>query len=168
MSKNSATYTSRRRFISMIGVAISAPLAAACSPRIDHRGYLPRAGDLQRVSPGMSKTEVNALLGSPSTTATVNYTGDSFYYISSKVETQGFFDPKETERGIFAIRFNQYDQVASFAQYTLEDGQIVDVNTRKTPTRGREFTILQQLFGNIGGSLPGGSGGSDTGVKVGG
>jgi len=152
----------------MIGVVLSTSVAVACTPTVDRRGYLPRANDLQRVSPGMSKTEVNALLGSPSTTATVNYTGDSFYYISSKVETQGFFDPKETERGIFAIRFNQYDQVASFAQYTLEDGQIVDVNTRKTPTRGREFTILQQLFGNIGGALPGAGGGSDIGARVGG
>jgi len=115
----------------------------------------------------MSKTEVKALLGSPSTTATVNRAGDSFYYISSKVETQGFFEPKETERSIFAIRFDQIDQVQSFAQYTLEDGQIIDVNSRKTPTRGREFTILQQLFGNLGAGLPG-AGGSDKGVRVGG
>jgi len=145
---------------------LAAGSTVACSPTIDHRGYLPRAGDLQRVSPGMSKTEVQALLGSPSTTATVNRTGDSYYYISSRVETQGFFKPKETERSIFAIRFDQIDQVQSFAQYTLEDGQIIDVNSRKTPTRGREFTILQQLFGNIGAGLPG-VGGSDAGVRVG-
>jgi len=163
MSINTAILTSRRHFLLMLATG----LTVACSPTIDHRGYLPRTGDLQKVSPGMSKTEVKALLGSPSTTATVNRAGDSFYYISSKVETQGFFEPKETERSIFAIRFDQIDQVQSFAQYTLEDGQIIDVNSRKTPTRGREFTILQQLFGNLGAGLPG-AGGSDKGVRVGG
>ncbi len=152
----------------MLPIVLGVGFTAACTPTIDHRGYLPRAGDLQRVSPGMSKTEVQALLGSPSTTATVNFTGDSYYYISSKVETQGFFEPKETERSVFAIRFDQIDQVQSFANYTLEDGRIVDVNSRKTPTRGREFTILQQLFGNIGaGGLLGATGGSDKGARVG-
>ena len=146
---------------------LAAGAVAGCTPQIDHRGYLPRAGDLQRVSPGMSKTEVRALLGSPSTTATIKLAGDSFYYISSKVETQGFFEPKETERSVFAIRFNDLDQVQSFAQYTLQDGQIINVNSRKTPTKGREFTILQQLFGNIGGGLPGTLGGSDVGKRVG-
>ncbi len=115
----------------------------------------------------MSKTEVTALLGSPSTTATVNVSGDSYYYISSKIETQGFFAPQETERNIFAIRFDQVDQVQSFAQYTLQDGQIVDVNSRTTPTKGREFTILQQLFGNIGAGGLLGAGGSDRGARVG-
>ena len=64
-------------------------------------------------------------------------------------------DPKETERKIVAIRFDQLDQVQSFAQYGLEDGQVVNISSRKTPTRGRELTILKQLFSNIGGKLPG-------------
>jgi len=151
MSSNSATSTSRRLFICALGAGI----ITACTPRIDHRGYLPRAGDFQKIAPGMSKTEVEAILGSPSTTATIKKTGDSYYYISSKIETQGFLDPKETERSIFAIRFDEYDQVQSFAQYGLQDGQVININSRKTPTRGRELTILKQLFSNIGGKLPG-------------
>ncbi len=164
MSTLTATNRSRKRLVLTLAMVLATGFTAACTPTIDRRGYLPKAGDLQRVSPGMSKTEVTALLGSPSTTATINFTGDSFYYISSKVETQGFLDPKETERSIFAIRFDQIDQVQSFAQYTLEDGQIINVNSRKTPTKGREFTILQQLFGNIG---SGSFGGSDKNVRVG-
>lgn len=168
MWTHSSTNRSRKRLVLTIALGLAAGFTTACSPTIDRRGYLPRAGDMQRVSPGMSKTEVTALLGSPSTTATVNFTGDSFYYISSKVETQGFLDPKETERSIFAIRFDQIDQVQTFAQYTLEDGRIINVNSRTTPTKGREFTILQQLFGNIGaGGLLGAGGGSDKGKRVG-
>ena len=37
----------------------------------------------------------------------------------------------------------------SFALYGLEDGQIVNISDRTTPTPGREMTILQQLFSNL-------------------
>ena len=104
----------------------------------------------------MAKSEVVALLGSPSTTASVNVTGDSYYYISSTTEQKAFFNPKEIDRQVIAIRFDGNDQVDSFGQYGLEDGKIIDINTRKTPTRGRELTLLQQIFGNIGKPGPGG------------
>jgi outer membrane protein assembly factor BamE (lipoprotein component of BamABCDE complex) len=125
-----------------------------CTSYTDYRGYLPRQEDVQKLQAGMTKTEVEALLGSPSTTATVNFTGDSYYYISSVIEERGFLDPQEVDRRILAVRFDQTDRVQSFGNYGLEDGQIVDFNTRKTPTRGREFTILQQLFQNLGRFTP--------------
>lgn len=130
-----------------LGLAIT---VQACTPTVDYRGYLPRQGDMQQLQIGMSKTEVEALLGSPSTTATVNYTGDSYYYISSIVEQRGFLDAKEVDRKVFALRFNQDDQLESFAHYGLEDGRVIDINSRETPTRGKELSILQQVFSNIG------------------
>ncbi|MGI9464334.1 MAG: outer membrane assembly protein BamE, partial [Aestuariivirgaceae bacterium] len=61
---------------------------------------------------------------------------------------------------VLAVRFDQLDQVESFAHYGLEDGQIINISTRRTPTRGKEFTVLQQLFSNIGRfDAPGASGG---------
>jgi outer membrane protein assembly factor BamE (lipoprotein component of BamABCDE complex) len=135
-------------------MVLAAGLLAACSPIVDHRGYLPREGDMQNLQQGMSKVEVEALLGSPSTTATVNLTGDSYYYISSVVEERAFLRPTEVERQVVAIRFNQNDQVESFAHYGLEDGRIINFSSRETPTRGRELTILQQLFSNIGNVSP--------------
>ncbi len=123
---------------------------AACQPTIDYRGYQARPGDLDRVQIGMAKSEVEATLGSPSTTASIKFQGDSYYYISSRVEQRAFFTPEETDRQVYAIRFDQNDQVSSFANYGLEDGQIVDFNSRKTPTVGKELTILQQIFSNVG------------------
>jgi len=40
--------------------------------------------------------------------------------------------------------------------YTLRDGKVFAYNTRETPTRGRELSILEQLLGNVGrgGMLP--------------
>ena len=152
---------------SILGLAVISVMAA-CSPVVDHRGYLPHGSDLQKVQTGMTKTEVQALLGSPSTTATVNFQGDSYYYISDTVEQEAFFEPKVVDRKVVAVRFDQNDRVASFNQYGLEDGRIIDFNTRQTPTRGKELTILQQFFSNIGKFDPGAAGPSGGSTSIGG
>jgi len=143
----------RRLFASSSRLLIPAAMAlavAACSANIAHRGYLAKPGAFAQVHEGMPKSEVEGILGSPSTTASVNYQGDSYYYISSTTEQRAFLNATEVERQVIAIRFDQNDQVANLGQYGLEDGKIIDINSRTTPTRGRELTILQQLFGNIG------------------
>lgn len=154
-----SSHLSRRALLRNGLFAISlAGVAVACSPVVDHRGYLPQGSELQKVQIGMSKTEVQALLGSPSTTATVNFQGDSYYYISDTVEQAAFFRPTVVDRKVFAIRFDRSDRVESFANYGLEDGRLIDFNTRQTPTRGKELTILQQFFSNIGKFNPGAAG----------
>ncbi len=147
----------RRSFSSRLLIAAAMALAVAgCSSNIAHRGYLAKPGAFGQVREGMPKSEVEGILGSPSTTASINYQGDSYYYISSTTEQTAFLNPTEIEREVIAIRFNQNDQVASLGQYNLEDGKIVEINSRTTPTKGRELTVLQQLFGNIGKPGPGG------------
>ena len=103
----------------------------------------------------MSKLEVEGVLGSPSTTASVNFKGDSYYYITSTTESRAFLKPKETDREVIAIRFDQTERVQSFAQYGLEDGRIIDVNSRKTVVVGEETSLLKQMFRGIGASSTG-------------
>ncbi len=135
----------------------------ACTPSVDYRGYLPKGEDVQKLNVGMSKIEVEALLGSPSTTATINTTGDSFYYISSTVQQTAFFEPEVTDREILAVRFDQEERVQKFAHYGLEDGKIIDFIGRETPTRGKELGVLQQLFQNLGRFDPGGAAAGNSG-----
>ena len=141
-----------------LGIAAFTALTglAACAPNVAHRGYLAKPGAFNQIREGMAKSEVEATLGSPSTTASVNLRGDSYYYISSTTEQRAFFKPEEVKREVIAIRFDQNDMVASLGQYGLEDGQIIDMNSRTTPVKGREMSILQQIFGNIGRPSPGG------------
>ncbi len=129
-----------------LALTFSATLLAACQPTISHRGYMASPGAFDQIQEGMSKSEVEAILGSPSTTASVNLQGDSYYYISSTTKSRAFTTPKETDREVIAIRFDAQDQVQSFAQYGLEDGKVIDLNTRKTPVAGREASILKDLF----------------------
>lgn len=141
----------------MIGLVAS--LMAACTPQINHRGYYPKAGAFAQVSEGMAKSEVEGILGSPSTTASVNFQGDSYYYITSTTEARSFLTPVETSREVIAVRFNKNDQVTSTAQYGLQDGRVIDINSRKTPVTGSELTLLQELLHSLSSATPGVGGG---------
>jgi outer membrane protein assembly factor BamE (lipoprotein component of BamABCDE complex) len=152
MSLSLESYTLRRRFL----VLFTMGLVAGCSPEINHRGYYPKAGALAQVAEGMPKGEVEGILGSPSTTASVNFQGDSYYYITSITQGRSFLDPQEIKREVIAVRFNQQEQVTSVAQYGLEDGRIINLNTRKTPVAGAEFSILKELFRSGASVAPGG------------
>jgi outer membrane protein assembly factor BamE (lipoprotein component of BamABCDE complex) len=132
----------RRAVLGFAGAA----LLAGCSPEINHRGYYPKAGALAQVSEGMAKSEVEGILGSPSTTASINFQGDSYYYISSTTQGRSFLEPVETNREVIAVRFDKQDQVTSVAQYGLEDGRVINLNSRKTPSPGSEFNILNELL----------------------
>lgn len=150
MLKTTGEYS--RKLIAVTGLAI---ILAACSPTIEHRGYIAKPGAFNQISNGMSKLEVEGILGSPSTTASMKYQGDSYYYITSVTESRAFLTPNETNREVIAIRFSQQDQVTSFAQYGLEDGRIVDVNTRRTLVAGEDTSFIKKLFRGIGGTTAG-------------
>ena len=130
---------------------------AACTPNIDYHGYLAKPGAFAQVQEGMPKSEVEATLGSPSTTASIKFHSDSYYYISDITEQTAFLKPTEVKREVIAIRFDPNDKVASLGQYGLEDGRIIDMSSRKTPSKGLELSILQQIFGNLGRPSAGGA-----------
>ena len=142
MSKPPRNHITRRAAL-VAGLALS---LASCTATVMHHGYLPRKGDLQQLHEGMTKAEVEALLGSPSTTATIESLNDSYYYISSTTKQTAFLKPKEVDRRVLAIRFDRNGLVRSFAVYGLQDGRIININDRETPAAGKELGILASLF----------------------
>ncbi len=124
-------------------------LTASCTSQITQHGHLLTEADLSQVQTGMSKQQVQFLLGTPDTTAT--YGGDVFYYISSKMESKAFFKPKEIDRRVVAVYFTpEIDTVQRVAHYGLKDGKVFDFISRETPSHGQEASLLQQLFRNLG------------------
>jgi len=128
------------------------------SPIVENRGYVFDDTLLDKISLNKSvPDDIIDLLGSPSTTSAID--SSIWYYIYSKAETIAFYHPEITDRRVLAITFNEEDKVSNIKYYSLEDGKVVSFIDRKTPTRGRELTVIQQLFGNLGrlgaGSLPG-------------
>jgi len=133
--------------LSASGSALTA--CAPINPVIEQRGYVLDEKDLKKLTPKVTtKEDVKTILGSPSTVSTVD--GEAWYYISSKMETYAFYPPDEIERTVVAVYFDKTPTVQQVAYYGLQDGQIVDFVTRTTPTRGKELTILGQMFSNLG------------------
>ena len=133
------------------GAALSIGFAglAGCSSQITQHGHLLTEADLAQVQTGMSKQQVQFLLGTPDTTAT--YTGDIYYYISSKMETKAFLAPKEVDRRVVAVYFApQIETVTRVAHYGLQDGKVIDFISRETPSHGQEANLLKQLFRSLG------------------
>ena len=133
-------------------------LSASCSPIVENRGYVfdEKLLDQIKVNETISN-DVMDILGSPSTTSAID--ASTWYYVYSKAETVAFYHPKVTDRKVLAVSFGDDNKVNNLKYYGLEEGKIISYVDRTTPTRGRELTVLQQLFGNLGrlgaGSLPG-------------
>lgn len=126
------------------------PLAAAaaliaCAPVISQRGYLPDPELEATIKAGKdTKTTVQERLGYASTTAT--FGNDSWYYISSTEKQVAFFKPVVLKRQIMAVYFDKNNKVIGVRHYGLNDGHLINFETRTTPARGRETTFLQELL----------------------
>ena len=127
---------------------------AACVPVQTQRGYLPDREAVASISVGKdTKTTIADRLGNPSTTAT--FGNEVWYYISSKEEQMAFFTPRVLSRDVLAVEFDKEGQVADVRHYGLKDGRVVAFVSRETPTKGRELTIIQQMFNAVpGAALP--------------
>lgn len=126
---------------------------AACEPVRQTHGYVPADAYVQRLQIGEdSRADVVSKIGRPSTTAA--FENDEWYYISRTTETKAFFAPAATEQKVMVLAFDADGVVQSIDRYGLEDGQVVDLVTRTTPTRGKRLTFLQQLLGNVGRFTP--------------
>lgn len=137
-----------RVVLGLCATTLAGVLLAACAPQINRHGHVFTEVDLEQVQPGMSKDQVKLSLGTPDTTSTIG--GDAYYYIQSTSETRPMGKPKIVDRKIVAVYFDQSEQVAQLANYGLKDGHVFDFLSKTTPSRGKEVTFLEQMFGNIG------------------
>lgn len=122
---------------------------AGCEATYTNHGFTPQLAELDEIAAGSdTRGSVLRKLGRPS--ATSSFDADAWYYSASKVEKYAFYAPKVIERKVVAVKFDADGLVTAVDAYGLEDGQIINLVTRRTPTYGRELTFLQQMFGNLG------------------
>jgi outer membrane protein assembly factor BamE (lipoprotein component of BamABCDE complex) len=142
-----------RRSTSLLLAALCASGAAACAPLarpvVDHRGYVIDPQTLASIRPGVdNKDSVETRLGTPSTIA--NFDKVTWYYISAEEHNFLFNKPQITKEDVLAVKFDTDGLVSSIDRYDLKDGQDIAFSGRETPTKGKELTFLQQMFGNFG------------------
>lgn len=122
---------------------------AGCSPTVDVRGFVPNALALKQIKPGVDNREsVRRMLGTP--TSTDPFRDTTWLYISRRTQTVAFYQPLLLEQSVVAVDFDPKGIVAKVDQYDMKDGKRVDIVARETPTRGRELTVLGQMFSNLG------------------
>lgn len=139
----------------LLAALSAAALTAACAPVVGQNGFQAIDARPTDIVAGTDTREsVLTKLGTPSTTST--FESDSiWYYMSQVTEKYTFNRPQVTQRTVTEITFNDVGQVAAVRTLGLEDGQRIAMNSRETPTRGRQLTILEQLLGNVArGQLP--------------
>jgi outer membrane protein assembly factor BamE (lipoprotein component of BamABCDE complex) len=128
---------------------IGAGAVSACTPVVDRRGFLADESQTAAFATGVdSKETVLTRMGNPSQTGV--FDEQTWYYVSAVQNQTAFYRPRTTERTITAISFDEGDKVAAVRTYGLQDGRVIAFDTRRTPTRGREVTFLEQIFGSIG------------------
>lgn len=128
---------------------IAVLLVPACSPVVQTHGYAPPEERIAQIVEGVdTRGSVRRKIGRPG--ATGAFTEDGWYYVSTTISRKAFFAPEVVDRRIVAVSFDERDRVTAVDRFGLEDGRFVDLETRTTPTFGRQLTILQQVLGNIG------------------
>jgi outer membrane protein assembly factor BamE (lipoprotein component of BamABCDE complex) len=141
-----ATARGKASGLAALALMLAVPLAG-CGAQIDRHGHVFTDVDLQQVQPGMNKDQVKLAFGSPDTTGTIN--GDAYYYIASTQKSYAFFKPWEIDRQVVAVYFDKGGTVQQVAHYGLRDGIVVNYSKDETPARGKDLSVLEQIFGNI-------------------
>lgn len=138
----------RRKIGAAFGAALALSLGGCLGydGEIQH-GYVVDQQTLAQVKSGTSAESVLQIMGTPSTTSTVG--GDAWYYISQKTEAKlRFMSPQIVDQRVVAIYFKN-KKVERVANYGIEDGKVVDMVSRTTPTGGAESTFIKNMFKNL-------------------
>nr|WP_284323389.1 outer membrane protein assembly factor BamE [Cypionkella aquatica] len=131
-------------------MAAAMMLVVACSPIYRDHGYIPSDEELALLTVGKDTRESVAVkVGRPSASGLLNDVG--WYYVESRFVTKGAFTPKEVNREVVAITFTEAGTVENIERFGLEKGQIVPLSRRVTKDNVKGASLLQQLFGNVGG-----------------
>ncbi|SFG32260.1 outer membrane protein assembly factor BamE [Sulfitobacter dubius] len=139
--------TGKTRFrIAGMGLAL---LLTACSPQYQNHGYVPPQDQLEQIVVGSdTKETVAQKIGVP--TASGVLSDDSYYYVKMRQRALGFMAPKEIDREVVTVSFNEAGVVANVERFGLERGQVVPLSRRVTTSPVADNTFLRQLLGNLG------------------
>jgi len=122
---------------------------SGCAKDIDARGNLPPPDAMTKLAPGeQTRQDVQNLLGTPSTTAV--FDTETWYYISSQTTQYAFYPVEELDRTVYAITFDERGILKEVRKLDANDGREIQVATRETVTKGREYSLIEQLIGNLG------------------
>jgi outer membrane protein assembly factor BamE (lipoprotein component of BamABCDE complex) len=126
-----------------------AALVTGCIGTRDHRGAVIDTELVAAVQPGVdNKQSVERTLGRP--TFTGGFSENDWYYVSRDTHAFAFRNPRVTDQTVLHIRFDQAGNVAAIEQTGEELIASINPVNDKTPTLGRQRSLFDDIFGNIG------------------
>ena len=124
-------------------------VSVGCTTLHRNHGYAPTDDQLAEVLVGVdTRDTVSDVVGPPTAGGVTN--GGDFFYVQSRFQFYGPFEPKEIEREVVAIRFDEAGVVINVERFGLENGNVVALSRRVTQDNVRDTTFIRQLFGSIG------------------
>lgn len=128
--------------------------SSACSSDlfITHNGNMPSNERIAQIRVGQSKSEILNILGSPS--SVVSLDRNQWIYMSLDIKRVAFFAPKEVDRDVLTIQFNDQGKVSEIERLTKKDGKEIKVSTNKTETLGHNPGFFRKYFGGVGQYMP--------------
>lgn len=128
---------------------VAVGLLAGCTKVRDHQGYVVDETLITAIQPGVdNRDSVLSTLGRPSFIG--QFSPDDWYYVSRTTRNLAFNQPRPQAQTVLKVSFDQAGNVASVDRKGLEHVVSIDPMNDETPTLGRERSLIEELFGNIG------------------
>lgn len=144
---------------------VLAGMLAACSPKVDSRGYVSNTEWKNVITIGVTtKDQVLESFGSPS--AQSDFGDETWYYISSRKETTAFLAPEVVEQTVMRLTFDANGVVTAMDSFDKNNSKDFEVAKRVTPTEGHALGFFEQVIGNIGRFNKGGDSGAAPGRRT--
>ena len=149
------------RSFALLATLAAGLAVAGCAKTRDHQGYVVDETLVASIQPGVdNRDSVSGTLGRP--TFVGQFNENDWYYVSRQTKNLAFNRPNPNAQTILRVRFDANGTVTAVERRGLEQVVSIDPIDDKTPTLGRDRSLLEELFGNIGavgsGAAPGGAG----------
>jgi len=139
----------RQARIYAMAAAAAGLLLGGCGKVQDRMGYVVEEALVTAIQPGVDNREsVMSTLGRP--TFTGQWNDNDWYYVSRSTKNLAFNMPNVKSQTILRVRFDQAGNVTAVDRRGMEQVASIDPMKDKTPTLGRDRSLLEELFGNIG------------------
>lgn len=141
--------TFRHGSLAALATAFGAALLAGCTQIRDHQGYVVDETLVTAIQPGVDNREsVTGSLGRP--TFVGQFDQRDWYYVSRNTRQRPFTNPRPEQQTVLHIRFDEAGNVQHVRRTGVELVANIDPSDEETPTLGRNRSLLEELFGNIG------------------
>ena len=112
------------------------------------QGHVISDDAVRQIRPGVSRELVEIVLGTPQTRSTFG-SEEAYYYVETRVTQTAFGLTAVQERTVLAVYFDPNGRVIDKAVYGLEDGRVIAIESRRTPSYGADQTFIGSLLASL-------------------